>query len=429
MKLAFPLLMALAFTGLQTADAQSSYVAPALPSIPDTVFNIKIFGAVSDNQTDNTGAIQQAINAAANAGGGKVEIPEGIYLCGPLQFDNNIDLQLDSNAVLRFLPINRYPGGIIEGRSFIAGRGLHNIAITGKGTIDGQGSPWWPYAKVKGARRPVMIAFNDCDKVLIEEVTLRNSPKFHIAISHSVDVTVNGVTVRAPASTDPENPSHNTDACDVSGHHILVENCDISTGDDDYTCGGGTSDVLIRNCRYGNGHGVSIGSYTQGGVSDITVENCTFTNTDCGIRIKSDRGRGGIVENITYRNLKMTHVGIPILMYASYMAKEKQYRDLQSITPEIAADYPAAPMTEKTPVYRNFIFQNITATAAPGKRAGLIWGLPEAPITHVLFENVDIKADRPFGAFFAKDIQFKNCHIVTKAGENKLKTTHADITE
>jgi polygalacturonase len=272
-----------------------------------------------------------------------------------------------------------------------------------------------------------MIAFNHCDKILIEDVTLLNSPMFHIAISGSENVTVNGVTVHAPSSTDPVDPSHNTDACDVSGHHILIENCNISTGDDDYTCGGGTSDVLINNCHYGNGHGVSIGSGTRGGVSNITVENCTFTNTDCGIRIKSDRDRGGIVQNMTYKNLKMTNVGIPILMYGSYMAKEKEYRDLERITPEIAETYPAATITDKTPIYRNFIFQNITATVAPGKRAGLIWGLPEAPVTNILFQNVNITADRPFGIFFAKNVQFENCDIITSAGKNKLATTHTEM--
>nr|WP_294898465.1 glycosyl hydrolase family 28 protein [uncultured Pedobacter sp.] len=421
------LFLGLTFFVLQSAKAQSAYVAPELPFIPNKVFNIKTFGAVSDNQTDNTQAIQNAIDAAVKVGGGKVEIPVGEYLCGSLQFNNNINLQIDSAAVLRFLPIDRYPGGLKEGTSFITGSKLHDIAITGKGTIDGQGSPWWPYAKTKGANRPKMISFGHCEKILIKDVTLTNSPKFHIAISGASNVTVSGVTVAAPSSTDPVNPSHNTDACDVSGHHILVENCNVSVGDDDYTCGGNTSDVLIRNCNYGNGHGVSIGSYTNGGVANITVENCTFTNTDCGIRIKTDRDRGGVVENITYRNLKMTNVGIPILIYASYMAVGKEYRDLQKITPEIADTYPSAPVAEKTPIYRNFTFENITATVQSGKRAGLIWGLPEAPVTNVIFKNVNIKADKAFGVFFAKGIQFKDCNIITKQGKNKLETTHADF--
>ena len=172
------------------------------------------------------------------------------------------------------------------------------------------------------------------------------------------------------------NPSHNTDACDVSGSHVLIEDCDVSVGDDDFTCGGGTSDVHIRHCTYGYGHGVSIGSPTHGGVSDILVEDCTFTNTEAGIRIKSDRDRGGLVKNLTYQNLTMKNVGFPILIYGAYMAPEKQYRNLEKITPEIALGYPAKPITPRTPVYQDITFRNIQATTAPGERAGLIWGLP-----------------------------------------------------
>ena len=141
---------------------------------------------------------------------------------------------------------------------------------------------------------------------------------FHIALSGGGNVTVSGVTVRAPSSSDPLTPGHNTDACDVSGTNILVQNCNISVGDDDYTCGGGTHDVLLTNNTYGEGHGVSIGSYTDGGVSNITVMNCTFNGTQNGVRIKSDTGRGGLVQNINYFNLGMTNVNFPIQLYAYY---------------------------------------------------------------------------------------------------------------
>jgi polygalacturonase len=419
----------IASTHYATIKAQTAYVAPTLPTIPDKTFNIKDYGAVGNNKTDNTIAINEAIKAAANAGGGKVVVPSGIYLSGPIQFTNNLNLQIDSAAILMMLPIDKYPGGIVEGRAFISGSNLHDIAITGKGTIDGQGSPWWPYAKTsKTAKRPRMIAFRDCTRVLIEQVKLMNSPMFHIAISgKSSNVTVRKVIIRAPASTDPVNPSHNTDACDVSGSKILVQNCDVSVGDDNFTCGGGTSDVLITGCTYGNGHGVSIGSPTRGGVSNLTVENCTFTNTECGIRIKSDRDRGGILQNLTYRNLKMTNVILPILIYATYNAEEREYRDLQKLTPEIAAKYPSAIITDLTPIYRDITFENITATAQPGKRAGLIWGLPEAPVSNVLFQNVNITADEPFGIFFANNVKLVNCKIITKEGKNKLALTNANV--
>jgi len=409
--------------------AQSVYVAPKLPSFPEKSFNINKYNAVGDDNTDNTKAIQSAIDAAVSAGGGEVVIPIGVYLCGPIQFGNNLNLHFDSGAILKMLPIDRYPGGTTDGTNFITAEKLHDIAITGKGTIDGQGSPWWKFAKTEDAKRPRMIAFRDCDKILLSQVKLLNSPMFHIAIGgKTTNVTVEEVTVRAPSSKDPINPSHNTDACDVTGHKILIKNCDISVGDDDYTCGGGTSDVLITNCKYGEGHGVSIGSYTKEGVSNITVDNCTFTNTECGIRIKTDRDRGGLVENLTYKNLRMTNVGMPILIYESYNTKDKTFRNLQKITPEVAATYPAAVITPKTPIYRNFTFQNITATTESGKRAGLIWGLPEVPISNIIMQNVNITADAPFGIFFSKDVQLTNCKINTKEGKNKLAITNSNVT-
>jgi polygalacturonase len=277
------LLLSFASVTNSEINAQSKYVAPALPTIPNKTFNIKDFGAVGDDLTDNTKSIQDAINAATTAGGGKVIIPKGTYLCGPLQFANNLNLQIDADAILKMLPMDKYPGGTTEGKSFIYGVKLHDIAITGKGMIDGQGSPWWPFAKTETVKRPRMIEFRDCDKVLFDQVKMINSPKFHITVGgKSSNITVRDVTVNAPSSTDPVNPSHNTDACDVSGKKILIQGCNISVGDDNFTCGGNTSDVLITGCTYGNGHGVSIGSPTKGGVSNFTVENCTFTNTDCG---------------------------------------------------------------------------------------------------------------------------------------------------
>lgn len=429
MKKIVTLVLGIVLTGCNVIKAQDKYTPPPLPIIPEKTFNINDFGAVSDDTTDNTAAIQKAIDAAVAAGGGHVVISKGTYLSGPLTFYSNLDLHLDKGAILRFLPIDRYPGGSVEGTSFISGTKLHDISITGKGTIDGQGSPWWPQYKTEGFNRPRMIVLKDCDKILIEGVKLMNSPKFHIAIGgKTTNVTVSGITVRAPSSKDPVNPSHNTDACNVTGNNILIKNCDISTGDDNYTCGGGTSNVRITGCTYGTGHGVSIGSYTKGGVKNFVVENCTFTDTDYGIRIKTDRDRGGTVENMVYRNLTMENVGMPILMYQAYNAEEKEFRDLKKITPEIADRYPAAPVAELTPVYKNFVFQNIKATTKDGGRAGLVWGLPESLIEDVTFDNVVIDAQRPFGVFFAKNIKFKDCAIKTKEGLNKIEITNALLT-
>ena len=404
-----------------------SFAPPALPEISGKTFNVTNYGALGDGVTTNTAAMQAAIDAASGAGGGTVEVSAGIFLCGPLKFASQINLRV--NGMLQMLPLDKYPGGTTDPANFISGRDLHDIAISGAGTIDGQGSPWWPYAKTKNAKRPRMISFSSCERVLIEHVLLTNSPMFHIAISgRTTDVTVRGVTIRANPSTDPINPSHNTDACDVTGKRILIQDCDVSVGDDNYTCGGGTSDVLITNCTYGYGHGVSIGSPTSGGISNFTVINCTFNNTDSGIRIKSDRDRGGFLHNLSYLNLRMTNVGNPILIYASYMATNREYRALNNLTPAIAATYPRSAITGRTPIYRDITFSNITATAQPGRRAGLIWGLPEMAVTNVLLQRVNITADKPFGIYDAQNVRLVDCKIITPEGVNQLSRTNAQVT-
>ena len=410
--------------------AHAGIVNPTLPVIPSATFNITSYGAIGDGVATNTAAIQSAIDAASAAGGGIVQIPAGVFLCGPIRLASKINLHLDSGALLRMLPLEKYPGGTINPETFISGDQLHDVAITGAGAIDGQGAAWWPFAKTsKTAKRPKMISPSNCERLLIEGLTLSNSPMFHIAIGGKCqDVTVRRVTVRAPASDDPVLPSHNTDACDVKGRNILIQDCDISTGDDNFTCGGNTFDVLITNCVYGFGHGVSIGSYTQGGVSNLTVINCTFDNTEAGIRIKTDRDRGGFVHDLKYLNLRMTNVVCPIVVYESYMAKEREYRDLNKLTPEIAAKYPVAPIAERTPIYRDLVFSNITATVQPGRRAGLIWGLPEMNITNVLLEKINITADKPFGIYAAQNVRLVDCHIVTPEGVNQIVSTDAQIT-
>jgi len=425
-RLAFVLMLFVLAGGVASAQFP---VNPALPVIPALVNDITHFGAVGDGMTTNTTAIQIAINATSTAGGGSVEIPAGVFLSGPITLANHIRLQLDAGAILRMLPITQYPGGTEDPANFISGPGLHDIAISGSGVIDGQGTPWWPYARVKSARRPRMIAFSSCHRVLIEGVLLTNSPMFHIAISgKSGDVTVRSVTIHANPSSDPVNPGHNTDACDVSGTNILIENCNVSVGDDNFTCGGGTSGVLITNCTYGYGHGVSIGSYTHnGGVSNLTVINCTFNNTESGIRIKTDRDRGGLVQNLSYFNLRMTNVGFPILVYEAYTNSNRAYRALAKLTPELAAAYPSAPIAYRTPIYRNLTFSNITATVAPGGCAGLIWGLPEMNVTNVLLQQVNITADRSFAIYDAQNVRVVDSQITTPDGIAPWMTTNAAV--
>ena len=388
------------------------------------------YNAVGDGVATNTTAIQNAINAATLGGtvnglsGGTVEIPPGIYLSGPLTMKSSVNLQIDAGAILRMLPLGMYPGGTNLGTTFISGSSLHDIEISGPGAIDGQGAAWWPYASVAGANRPRMISPSSCNRLLIQNVTLSNSPMFHIAISgsSSANSTVQGVTIRAPSSSDPVTPGHNTDACDVSGTNILVQNCNISVGDDDFTCGGGTHDVLLTNNTYGNGHGVSIGSYTQG-VSNIMVINCTFNGTDNGIRIKSDYDRSGIVQNISYYNIGMTNVHFPIQVYGYYT----WYGTPSSITPAIAASTNAAAIISTTPVYRNITFSNITATAVSGYPVGIIWARTEMPATNIVFNKVNLTGDRNFCLYNVSGAQFIDCNVKVSASTTTFTLYDAQV--
>jgi polygalacturonase len=400
------------------------------------VRNITNYGAVGDNITTNTTAIQNAINAAAAGGttngaaGGTVEIPPGIYLSGPLTLKSSVNLQIDAGAVLRMLPIDKYPGGTTSPANFISGSSLHDIEISGSGAIDGQGAPWWPYANTNGAVRPIMIRLTSCNREMIRDVTLSNSPMFHISISGSsaANTTVQHVTIRANPSSDPITPGHNTDACDVSGTNILIRDCDISVGDDNFTCGGNTSDILITNNTYGYGHGVSIGSYTSPSVSNMTVINCTFNNTDQGIRIKTDRDRGGYVHNIKYLNLSMTNVLRPILIYCQYTNTISAYRAVDSISPGVAAGFPSNTVISTTPRFRDITISNLTATVQSGRTAGLIWGVPESCISNVTLINLKITADKTFGIYDAKNVQIIDSQITTPSNVRNISFFNSEIT-
>ena len=344
----------------------------------NNIVSVADYGAVNDGVFTNTSAIQSAINQAAKGGttnglsGGTVEIPgPGIYLCGPLSMASYVNLQVDTNAVLRMLPFANYPGGDISPANFINGANLHDIEVSGPGAIDGQGSPWWSdSANNPGAIRPRMINFDSCTRLLIQNITLSNSPSFHIAIGGSGgSKTVQGVTIFAPGD------SPNTDACDTGGTNILVQNCNISKGDDDFTCGGGTSDVFITNNVYGTGHGVSIGSYTSPGVSNITVINCSFTGTDSGFKVKTMRGRGGLVQNLQYINITMTNVDWPISFDAHYEWGLGQHTIL---TPAFVANNaftnPAPLIINSTPIIQNILVSNVTAVLSSTRPPFQIWG-------------------------------------------------------
>jgi len=230
----------------------------------------------------------------------------------------------------------------------------------------------------------------------VKEVTLTNSPKFHLCPYHCYDVYIHDIRIIAP-STSP-----NTDGIDPNiCHKILITNCYIDNGDDNIAFSPSSSDagwtaantnIIIKNNTFMHGHGVSIGSYTQGGVDSMLVDSCTFTNTDNGIRIKSQRGRGGNVHGITYSNLTMTNVRYPIYFTAFYSGIPSQSVDT------------LFPVTGTTPYFHDITITNLTSTnTASNSVAGIIVGVPEEPLNNITLQNVKLSA--------YKGIQLRNASI------------------
>ncbi|MBV9125127.1 MAG: hypothetical protein JO112_17365 [Planctomycetes bacterium] len=253
--------------------------------------------------------------------------------------------------------------------------------------IDGAGQRWWQAfrgAKQSGEpepRRPALVRFNRCQGVRVEGITLTNSPMFHLVPRECEDVLIRGVTITSPAD------SPNTDGIDPSAcQRVLISGCRIDTGDDNIAIkssapvkgrpGPACAHIRVTNCVFLHGHGMSIGSETAGGVNDVLVQDSTFEGTRNGLRIKSPRGKGGLVENIRYSDLTMKDVDPAITITCYY--------------PKVPEKDSAQPMTRTTPVFRNIQIVNVTATCP--RDAGMIIGLPESPVTGMVLNNVHITA-------------------------------------
>jgi len=364
-----------------------------------SAFNVREHGAVGDGQTLDSPAIQSAIEACAAQGGGTVYLPSGHYLAGTMFLRNNIALHLDSGAViLGSESPDDYP--IIHSRwegkhqdtyaPLITGQNINNISITGRGTIDGRGSIWWQ-AKMEGTLahpRPRLISFSDCSNVLIEGITAINSPSWTINPVHCQNVNIRGVSIINPAD------SPNTDGIDPDSCRLVrISDCYISVGDDCITIKSGTEhehpdryapcrDITITNCTLERGHGgVVIGSEMSGGVKNVVISNCVFIGTDRGIRIKTRRGRGGIIEDIRVSNLIMDGVLCPFTMNLYYHIGVRGETDVSDKNPRSIND--------GTPCLRHIHFSHITAREVK-HAAGFLYGLAEMPLEDISFTDVSI---------------------------------------
>jgi polygalacturonase len=376
------------------------------------------FGAVPDGATPNTRAFARAIAAVLRAGGGTLNVPAGDYFTGPIELCSGLNLHLQAGARLLFSQeVGDYSLGGGTFRPLVGAKDCHDLEISGKGSFDGRGGPWWAgesrvkaQARARGLfdaeiGRPWMMVFDRCTRVRIEGVTLENSPMYHLVPIRCEDVTVEGVTIRAPKDAP------NTDGIDPTvSHRVLITGCTVDTGDDCIAVKAGpvgtgpVEDILVSGCTFLHGHGCSIGSELNAGARNVTVRACTFDGTDVGVRLKSRRGRGGLIENVTYTDLSMRNVGQAIVVSSYYYG-----------LPDVGKHDIAQAVAEHTPIWRNILIRNINATSGT-RDAGIIIGLPEMPERGITLENVSIQAPKGLRIAYADGVSLRNVNVAPAAG-------------
>jgi polygalacturonase len=380
---------------------------------PPTVCNPLSFGAVGDGMTDNTSAIQNAVNACAVQGGGTVELSvagkNAVYVTGPFTLKSHVHLQIDQGVTIQAIVTHsRYVAAYINwvyqaNEALISAKGATDVAIMGAGTIDGAGDQpdpndggrtWHEVALTESAAnrstRPWVIEFYQCDHVTISGVTIQHQPYWTQALRFSSDITESGVTINGVG--------RNSDGVDLVGvTNVTLSDLDITDSDDNIAIKSGlpvsksdyyyakeiglpqmpTSHVLIKNITARVGQGLSIGSEAVNGVNDVTIENVNFTNILYGFRIKTGRDRGGEIYGINVNHFVMTGGGYPIAIDSYYSA--------------VVADPngPAQPITPTTPHVHDINIQDLVATGVTGQ--SYIRGLPESCIRNVTLNNVTIQ--------------------------------------
>lgn len=421
------------------------------PVFPDRQFVITDYGAKDDGSLC-TEAFEKAIKACHEAGGGTVLVPQGKFVTGAIHLLSNVNLHISEGAEVLFstdpkdyLPVVRtlFEGCDLYNYSpLIYAYKQENIAITGKGVLDGQASMenWWPWKRLEdgtkgfqfspnsvprlmnymtnrvpieerifgedGYLRPSFIQPYLCKNILIEDVTVKRPPMWMIHPVLSENITVRGVKLFSPKAP-------NGDGFDPEySKNILIENCEFNTGDDcialksgrnkdGYDRGIPTENVIIRNCKMKDGHGgIVIGSESSGGVRNVYVYDCEMDSPklDRGLRLKSNKYRGGVIENIYLRNIKIGRVRAEAI--------------------RINQDYftQAEPSDIKYTTYRNIFVENMTCDAA--KYAIRITGLEEHPVENIKVINSSFKKVRAENeAVWVNNLVLENVEINGKLVE------------
>jgi polygalacturonase len=369
---------------------------PVLAAPSQTVCDARQYGAVADGKTKDTRALQAAIDDCAQKGGGIVRLHGGTFLSGPIVLKSRITLEVDEGTtLLGSSDHDDYPLTTVlrdQGRqSLITAANAENIAISGGGTIDGAGESWWEEARGQkehgvmgaGVFRPRLMVFDHCRHILIENVTVQNSPSWQIVPYYSDDVTIRNGKIQAP------DHSPNTDGIDpFSSHHVTIAHMTIDVGDDNVAIKSGqpgspgpddpSTDIAVTDCVFLHGHGLSIGSEVAGGVQNVRASGIQFQGTANGVRIKSNRDRGADIGNLSFSNLTMQDVGTPLLITEYY--------------PHIPDRDTAQPLTRLTPHFHDIRISNLMASGAQDD--GIIAGLPESPITSLSLDHVQISGQK-----------------------------------
>lgn len=393
--------------------------------------NPRAYGAKGDGTTKDTAAIQKAIDACAAQGGGTVELTAGTYVSAPIELKSNITLQLDKGATLLGSPDHAdYPQHIEfhvpDLQPLLSATDAENIAITGEGTIDGNGKSWWD--EVRSVRdkgvlgnhpRPKLVILDHCRHVRIEGITVQNSPMWQLVPYYSDDVTIRNVHIYAPQH------SPNTDAIDpFSSSHVVIDHVYSDVGDDNVAIKSGpinspgpdspSHDITITDCTFLHGHGLSVGSELSGGAYNITGERIHFDGTDNGIRVKANRDRGNQVYNLVFKDLDMKGVRWALIISEYY----PKVMPTEGEGPQ--------PIGRLTPHFHDITIENLKAVNS--ENAGAIVGLPESPVENVVLKNVEIQAKNGLNIGYA-NVSGEHVKIGVQQGTpiNKLAGANVSI--
>jgi polygalacturonase len=404
-----------------------------VPTFRDANYMITDFGAVADGITINTSAIQKAIDKCNVGGGGHVIIPAGLWVTGPIQLRGNVDLHFETGAVLVFSSnLELYQQVQIPGKkpiglkSLISCSEIQNIAITGDGIINGNGQywrpvkqtkmtqaqwkalikggvqngdVWYPSNEVKDIKRPKMLSISECENILIEGVTLQNSPDFALNVTRSENIVVRYAKVMN------EWWAQNGDGLDFSSsENLLLYKCTVNAGDDGI-CIKSSKDIMknvvIQDCIVYHAHGgFVIGSNTDGGIENLFVKNCSFSWTDIGLRFKSASDRGGLIKNVYVSDIFMKDIsGDAISFDCTY---ENRVAGAEADKKDAV----------KIPTFTNFHLKNIFCDGA--ERAFVIDGTPDAKINEIYLENSVISANKGFESNYGNAVKLSDVKILTK---------------